>query len=168
MNKLIFIHVPKCAGRTVKDLLRSNYPKHFEINNMLLFRELAEDDLKIFDLIMGHITFNYVENLKDFKIFTVLRNPIERTISQYNHFMNMPTTFRLSKAMIERKYTFQDFIKSDHPEIANLVNVYTMYFGEREMEYFNVDSFLERAIVNLSKLDFIGTHENFKKTLNTI
>lgn len=165
MNKLIFIHMPKCAGRAIKDLLHQNYDNCLEMNNMPLLFTKSEDELNKSDVIQGHINYEYVKNLRQFKRFTFMRDPLERTISQYNHFMTMKTSVEEASILRLHNYSFLDFVKTNNPNLALWVNIYTVQLGDDCSPIFNVREYLKRAIKNMGHLDFIGVYEKMEESV---
>lgn len=135
---------------------------------MTLFRQIHSHTLNKYDLITGHIPYCYLENLTDFKKFTIFRDPITRTVSEYNHLMHMPTLLRQANILKQNAYTFQDFIKSDIPRVKVLTNVYTTYLGDKDGVRYEIKSFFKRAMDRISKFDFIGIYEHFEKTIELI
>jgi predicted metal-dependent TIM-barrel fold hydrolase len=157
--------MPKCAGRAVKDLLHQNYENCLEMNNMPLLFTKSEDELNESDVIHGHINYEYVKNLKQFKRFTFLRDPLERTISQYNHFMTMKTSVEEAEILKLNKYSFLDFVKTNNPNLALWVNIYTVQMGDDHSPVYNVREYLKRAIKNLNHIDFVGIYEQMDKSV---
>lgn len=69
-NKIIFLHIPKTGGNSVESHLSKEFNcnvkfRHYTLNQ--IYNELKDKDLE-----------NYT-------IFTVLRNPLEKIVSTYNH-----------------------------------------------------------------------------------
>jgi len=80
-KKFIFIHIPKCAGTSIEDLildesciLNSNsWPHNLKVNYPL--NHLTLDDIKGSNILYP--------NFNNFFSFTFVRNPFERLISEY-------------------------------------------------------------------------------------
>ena len=53
MDKIVFIHMPKCAGRSIINLLKENYPNSIIMNNMPMLAMMTKDELEGYDLIYG-------------------------------------------------------------------------------------------------------------------
>ncbi len=93
-RKMIFDHIPKCGGTTIKSYLRKNYLKRsvFEINgynppaSVTEFSELPETVRHNFDLVQGHFASSLFDAVDPRALrVTVVRDPIERIISHYHY-----------------------------------------------------------------------------------
>ena len=68
LHKIIFIHIPKCAGRSIS-------------------RALGED----FDhYTASYYHNNFPEHWQDYTVFTTVRNPYQRLVSMYHYIKNEP------------------------------------------------------------------------------
>jgi hypothetical protein len=101
-NILLFVHVPKTAGTSFRKSLESqskakmlyDYGQHPESSPALL-ENLHEDgsikDESIFDtdrlnVICGHVRYQkYVRCAAPEQVMSILRNPVERVVSEYQH-----------------------------------------------------------------------------------
>ena len=85
--RICFIHLPKTAGSSLRQMLRDNYfnDEIFNGNTMLDYEGLSKEDLEPKKLYLGHLYFYKALELlpKDTNYITVLRNPIERVKSLY-------------------------------------------------------------------------------------
>ena len=82
-NNILFIHIPKTGGSSIKHLINDNVPKKFPFGHDPLF------------------SFKIDEINDKFK-FSVVRNPYARTYSYYHHFCKENNL----------KITFEDFLKN--------------------------------------------------------
>ena len=98
-DKLLYIHIPKCGWTSIEDFLIScgNEMSLFTGHSNFLNGHSAQ-----------HSTFNELNDFgyvtDDIKIFTVIRNPIDRTISEF---------FFIKKFIHKEKHnydTFDDFL----------------------------------------------------------
>ena len=89
-KKLVFIHIPKTAGTSLRLLLESNYTEaeraaiysHQDLDENLT-KALADPKIKC---IYGHFPLRPVIIASDATVVTLLREPIARSISHYNHY----------------------------------------------------------------------------------
>jgi hypothetical protein len=106
-DTLIFLHIPKTAGTTVSVVLKGWYSPHelFHIRSgehsaaprfstnfgpETHFRSLLSDERAQYRCIMGHTKFGLHEVVPGrAKYFTLLRNPLERYISQVAQYNRM-------------------------------------------------------------------------------
>ncbi len=104
--KVIYLHIPKTAGMTFISILKKYYPENrrymISAGNSMPANfqyEVAEKcvhnlDWKVVNmvnLIYGHMPFvNDSDKIKEFKYITILRDPINRVISDYNYVKATP------------------------------------------------------------------------------
>lgn len=99
MKPIIFLHVPKTAGTTLHSIIGLNYPNH-----QLFFtspdserpwtevERLTPNQRERIKLYTGHFAFGLHKVLgEDATYITVLRDPIDRTLSEYFHIKRDPT-----------------------------------------------------------------------------
>ena len=122
-----------------------------------------------FDIIMGHLHWGVVgkPKFKNYKIMTVLRDPLKRAISHYNHLMLGKTNWVSAKIMRRMNYSFMDYITTTHPDIMGLSNLYTIYLlgDTRNMKPKNM---IKNAKETLKRLDFVGIQEEMSKTVKAM
>jgi hypothetical protein len=81
-HSLFFIHIPKCAGTTIEKALGMQKEEFFFSKNR--FNTL-------FKVSPQHFTYKNLKiicNLDKFKLFTVVRNPYDRIVSEYKYIQN--------------------------------------------------------------------------------
>lgn len=90
-QKLIFIHVPKTAGATFKELIKNNYG----ISNSYFFgrdsinKFFFKRAVKKYPIIAGHQQFPFYSDVNAQKLFlSTVRDPIKRIISSYNFILS--------------------------------------------------------------------------------
>lgn len=163
MPKVVFLHIPKTAGTTLKTIIERNYG-NAEIAN-LYDQEVAKEEIEEHlnnqntQLICGHFDFqpNFVN--PDLYTFTFLRPPIDRVISNYLHIKNSDSA--LHKKWMESVHEFPDFLKL--PQGANWQS--RLLAGYKHREPVNLDTLLQEAQANLNSLNFVGITQEFKHSL---
>lgn len=85
---IYFAHIPKTAGTSFADVLRSGYPKHMRLwaysNSHLL--ALEREEINRYRCYIGHFGTGLLSLLdKEVASVTMLRDPFERTISQIRY-----------------------------------------------------------------------------------
>ena len=104
-NTIIFPHIPKCAGTSllrqfeVADInlfLDYDKPPHctskfFQADCERRNRECQFLDFGGFDLVFGHFPLDRYKHLT-YRYVTILRDPLERAISYFNYWKNMPAS----------------------------------------------------------------------------
>lgn len=87
---VVFVHIPKTAGTTIRSLLKAALPKSYDIDgpdDLRRFIELPQAQRDAFDLIAGHMPYGIHQYLTvKARYVTFLRDPVERVVSSYYHF----------------------------------------------------------------------------------
>jgi hypothetical protein len=177
---VIFLHIPKTAGTTLSYILEKQYEaeKTFTIDDYLnpdqggssieKFVKLPFEYRKGIMLLKGHMPFGLHQMLPNPPIYlTILRNPVDRAISQYYHLLRQPDHY-LYKTVTANKMTLEDFVCSRmSPELNNgqtrLLSGVSPADAECSVEM------LQQAMANLSsRIAVVGLCEMFDKTLMLI
>jgi chondroitin 4-sulfotransferase 11 len=134
--KFAFIHIPKTAGTSIKNLLLPYANK-----DQIKFDGENVTDLNGFK---PHKIFTYEDSLKykDYFKFCFVRNPFERYVSLWKFLLNRPNNEINKENMSFEK--FVDFIVS-RKTVHSLLQV----------EYFLANQ-------TVSHVDFVGRYENLK------
>ena len=158
-----FIHIPKTAGTSI----RATFNAHFSEERVLgLYPSAPFEPLDrrnvdamapdAYDLFIGHERLGEIEKyaLFDQCVFmTMLRNPMDRVISYYNHAMVLFPRYA------ENKIALDEFLEEDNYELDNLqVRYLSSCPKERKVE----ESDLHEAISNVEqKISYCGIQELF-------
>lgn len=132
---IYFSHIPKTAGTTLRAFL-SQFFDDARILPHQLWHELGnpqEIKWENYDLVTGHFGHGLVEYLPTgSKVITMLRHPIERTISQYNHVMRDNYYEHKLGDRVISKIGNGDFSKMlDDPQCAE-------YFSNIQLKFINL------------------------------
>jgi hypothetical protein len=153
-NDLVFIHIPKTGGSSIRSSLSKNYDLLYNATKQNLIK-LGYSNLENFE--------NYNFSVHDFKdhlpyqlikknsleknkfSFTFIRNPFSRMVSLYYECINNP----LIVLDVNKDNSFEYFV--------NLVTEKSYWFTIPMIDYIGID--------NTDKIDFIGRFENFENDI---
>jgi len=117
---VIFIHIPKAAGTTFKEILwrQYGYRDSFKVQpgertqpSIDKFRQLPESKKSRFRLIYGHMPFGLHRWLpRSAAYITILRNPAERVASEYYYVLRTPI-HPLNPELVGKNLSLQDYIR---------------------------------------------------------
>ena len=120
-SPLLFLHIPKTAGTTLNSILDANFDSGSVLDiyteeQHQAVRDLTYNRLAEYDLIRGHIFVQDYDEILDgpvpMRVFTFLRDPIERVISEYFFLKRWPRS-HLYKYLNENRVTLVDYVTSD-------------------------------------------------------
>ncbi len=121
----VFIHLPKCAGTTIKTILEQN------IENTFRYPRGVEPECgwQNVNCIHGHFTPVLPVEKGEFKnrklrYFTLLRHPVDRTISYYNFSMGTHAPHKI--------IPFEEWIDDDSSETHMKYNTMCYFLGNGE------------------------------------
>jgi hypothetical protein len=159
----------KCAGRSIKRFLVGNYIDSWGLWND--GTELSDEEIEVYnkkDLIVGHMSHVSAQNFNGYKMITFLRDPLTRTISEYNHLLTQDTNFLVTKVMREYDFSFMDFMRSVEPYVFSWTNIYLAYLGYHDpgtIKEGEIPDFMGKAKNSLNAMDFVGIYEYLNESL---
>ena len=169
---VIFLHIPKAAGTTLRDILYRQYEKEYiyELDGQNFVRSL--EDFKQLDpkekekvrLLMGHMYFGLHELLPSPPMYiTMLRNPVEKVISYY-YFVSRLNTHADYELIKSQNISLKEYCSMNRP---NMCNAQTRFIaGENFSKVNNEPKMLEQAKTNLREhFSIVGITEKFDETL---
>jgi len=89
---LVFLHIPKTAGTTLRRIIRRQYPRGtvWETDSNY-FPPLSPEQYARLRVVQGHVMYGLHEQLpRPVRYITVLRHPVERTLSAYYYVRRRP------------------------------------------------------------------------------
>ncbi|MCK5719459.1 MAG: sulfotransferase family 2 domain-containing protein [Thiomargarita sp.] len=169
-EKLIFLHIPKTAGTSLRHIIEQEYPdkKCLQLYNPPYRRKEIEkirNEVDVAEVLYGHIPFGIHKHLGNKgKYIVFLRNPIARVISFYNHHArqpNMPFYEKIQKGM-----SLLDLIESNISKETN--NHMTRIIAScGYSRILNDDSVLQQALENIKQyFFFVGLTENLAESVD--
>ena len=120
-DTLIFLHIPKTAGTSIRKIFerfydeKEIYPIYTKANNMNDindFKALSDAEKMKIKVFFGHVSFglhNYIS--KPCHYVTILRDPVEKILSLFSHISNIKTHPYYERVK-SSKFSISEFVKS--------------------------------------------------------
>src|SRR5262245_32358487 len=184
-----FLHIPKTAGTSLISLLDDHF-RPSEICPAQLFPEffqIPKERLREYRLFRGHLWFGLHEYIdRTVKYITLLRHPVDRTISYYHHVCGDSESYRHSRAVSE-KWTLSDFV-NDSETNWDIINTQTLFlsanydfeelakdpvgYGRARVKVIlrntSEDHLLRIATQRLAEFAFVGITERMTDSVNLL
>lgn len=168
---IIFLHLPKTGGVTLRRTLKWKYSP-----NMLTFETLTKPSESLGEVplekrrslrvLNGHLTYGAHEHFpQDCEYITLLREPIARVISYYYYILGHPKHWR-HEELVASGVSLEEFVR-DSPD-RGIENEQTRILagrgaGELDAGELGPDA-LDEAKRNLEKFLVVGLTERFDET----
>ncbi len=171
---VIFIHIPKAAGSTLRAIIQNQYKRHvmYAIDGRRVKESVEE--FKILPLshrekirvLLGHMLFGLHEYIpRPSTYITILRDPVERVISNYYYVLRKPA-HRMHDEVTSQKMTLKEYVESkintqlNNGQTRVISGINDVLFGKCTNEMF------ERAKKNIENhFSVVGLTERFDETL---
>lgn len=174
---LLFLHVQKCGGTTLRTLIDRNYERTVNLNEwkyragwdvMKNFHAMSPEQqkkrrklLQSYQALYGHFPFGIHTLLQcPYTYITVLREPVDRFISLYEYWRGSSYDERMGDTLAEFSSTnvFGWLLKDNHMVRVFCDGLTIPYGGVTEAH-------LDSAMENLTQCDFVGIMEEFDTTV---
>lgn len=187
-DDLVFIHIPKTAGSSFRELLCGLFSSDRVSSSFPVF-EVTEAEAKIlrqFKVISGHTSWADIQrHFQDRKLLTVLRDPVDRCISWYYFtrsrylenaiplnritYTNNPKQAPQKVISLAKLMDIDDFLQINHPHILkNIENrmVWQLaHYAIYERRNLNPEVALRLSMRNLDKMHFVGLYEELDEDI---
>lgn len=177
-KKLYFLHIPKTAGYSISDSLgRISTQKRLTILGPIILDHLADNpEWAKSDILIGHL--GLLPTRYEYDYLTVLRDPLERIYSHYEH-IKRGVGHYFHKIIVEENLDFEDYLRDERFARLNF-NMQTRYLSsypnlkteqlsghhqEQAAHFENSDESnvnLEIAIDTLMKASWVGSAKTFE------
>jgi hypothetical protein len=120
IQTVIFVHIPKAAGSTLKSIVTNQYKidSLFLIdgdnpsNSIERFKNLSKHERQNTKCLFGHMPFGIHEYIPQSSTYaTMIRNPIDRIISHYFFVRKTPSHY-LYKRVIDQNISLDEYVSS--------------------------------------------------------
>ena len=153
-QKVVFgLHIPKCAGTSILTAAQSILPQRQVYQSTALIENYRQNRNEIYELsnknslrfVFGHHVYDeMIKWFDDVYLFTFLRDPIERHVSNFK-FLN-----RLRSDLSLPSMSVDEYLKDDKSMCDFIISRFPAFVDADD------DSVPEKAISVLSKFDYVG------------
>jgi hypothetical protein len=172
-DTLVFLHLPRTGGTTLRDILTKQYSNKETFENKTLMD--TDNNFNVnntigkekYKLVKGHVYFGIHKYIpQKCKYFSMMRNPIERNISLYNYIKNRPSH---KDNNFIKNMSIDEWVQSDRNIFTD--NGQTRLIAGRhtalEIPFNEMNSdHLEQAKANIAKhFILVGLTERYNETL---
>ena len=165
---VVFLHFPKTGGTTYGAFLKQHLASVTQFES---WREVGSGKLEVPDgLLRGHMLFEQVRHLQKKCLFvTIMRHPLERTISYYHHMLRYPAHPHHETAMSISldEFLYQGNAASEYLTLLDRVPDWNAN-PPRARPSENQRISLQRALLRLERFDSIGSADDMERSIDNL
>lgn len=171
---LFFLHIPKTAGTSLYTLLTEHFQPD-EIapisDEFTWYNRDEKLDVGPYRVMRAHHDLSLQEKIdKHLVTVTMLRDPVQRVISQFNHSSTHDDAYDYERI---RNMSFEEFLEYDSPVLQCWNQQARMVAGALTGNWDNGDRYkggevLERAKLNLKSFAFVGLCERMSDSMRVL
>lgn len=171
---VIFLHIPKSGGTTLHAIIERQYPAeriftidgHHVRESIAEFKALPEAERRRLQVLKGHMSFGLHNWLPQPSTYiTLLRDPVERTISHYYHILRSPEHTHHA-TIVGKNMSLHDFMLAGVSRIVDNGQVRALCAGEDVPYGACTADMLAQAQANIEgHFTLVGFTEQFDETL---
>lgn len=174
-RQLCFLHLGKTAGTSLQNALFETMSDAAIFHDSIVsFDTVSPAEIAINDLVIGHYAFQHVAKLRaDRFLFTFLRDPVDRVVSNY-YFLRAgsPVSRYSAKALQAAKdMTLKEFCLCEDPGVRLVTENYqakAIAFDVRPEYQGEIHDLAGQAEQNLRSFDFVGIVEYFSESVSAL
>jgi hypothetical protein len=172
---LCFLHIPKTAGLTLRTILDLQFAQAdiCPAEEYASLQSLTPDELARYRLLRGHFWYNVKDLVSSQTVLlTVLRDPIERTLSQYEYVRTNPANGPLHD--LAKNMSLEEYVRDEYLRECTVRDVQTRYLApaRQPVDVYEVVPLthlgLDAARANLGTCTFVGIVERFDDMLKLL
>ena len=178
-RRVVFLHIPKCAGRSVNLLFKSYYgsarsARAVAINDRERGPVFHEKVMRARDALFvgGHFGFETLEKIRgDAFVFTMLRDPYDRLRSTYGHLRTRTKGNPMHDRVLEM--SLGEFLLSQEKDILHwtdnvMARMLAARFDRSSVSGMDCEQMATLAIAHLDHFDHISFVDSFDSDLARI
>jgi hypothetical protein len=167
---IVHVHIPKTAGTALAAAFQEVYGNELRVYPIRYESEYGQVGYAAFNFFGGHIGFNVANEIGG-DLITVLRDPIDRFVSNYFFLRHQYLSGEAvnHKTSLAAKYDLDQFVQiTDEPillkELFNRMTWQIAYSHRLELRQDLIDAsvddeeLVDMAITNLSRFAIVGIH----------
>lgn len=169
---LIFLHIPKTAGISLRQVLHRNisgptFRIIHPIDDAARLAALPAADRASLDLVEGHLYHGVHEHIpRPCRYLTMLRDPVERTLSYYS-FVREYKDHHLYQTIHSKRLSLSDCFRAGLTVeldnfmvrcLTSLRNIHVPFGGVTR-------SMFDEAVANLAAIDLVGLTEEYDRSV---
>ena len=169
--RICFIHVPKTAGTSAIALMR----RHLGAGNLYHVQNRQVPFVTRFiqrhRFVAGHFYLRdfAAEAFRNTYVFTILRDPVERVISQYRYFRRLREVGDDRDVALAQQSDLADILRRPrHENNSRWINAVTTRFSGEGVHKIADRESLRKAKHHLRLLDLVGLQECFAETYSRL
>lgn len=174
VKRICFIHVPKAAGTSILSVMSAHFGSDtvFHVAESRFWTMPIAYLLRRHPIIAGHFSVQYLSNevLEDTFVFSFLRNPLQRILSQYGYFRNVGHPSNDPEVSCAVTQELPDIIKAriNQDRFSPWTNWQTKIFSGCGPHQPATAETLARAKHNLEQLAFVGLQEEAREGVSAL